>query len=235
MELGVRDSARLLNVSEKTIYRWIKQGLLPAYRVHDQYRFNSAELLEWATTQRVSVSPEMFAEPRCEAELDGLASAIQEGGIHYGVAGGDKATILRSAVALMKISSPDDREFLLQLLLARETLGTTAVGRGIALPHARSPVVMQVAQPTITLCFLAEPVEFGAPDGQPVGTLFTLLSPTVRAHLHMLARLSFALQQADFAETILRRASREAIWAASAKIDQQISEVVPDGLPNHHE
>ncbi len=35
MELSVRDSARILNVSEKTIYRWIKQGTLPAYRIND--------------------------------------------------------------------------------------------------------------------------------------------------------------------------------------------------------
>ncbi len=229
MELGVRDSARLLNVSEKTIYRWIKQGLLPAYRVHDQYRFNSAELLEWATTQRVSVSPEMFAEPRGEAELEGIASALKEGGIHYAVPGGDKPAILRSAVSLMPIAAPDDREFLLQLLLARESLGTTAVGRGIAVPHVRSPVVMQVERPTITLCFLAQPVEFGAVDGQPVGTLFTLLSPTVRAHLRMLARLSFALQQADFAEIIRQAAAPDTILAACERIDQRISEVAPHG------
>ena len=48
--IDVRDSARLLNVSEKTIYRWVKQGKLPAYRINEQYRFNRAELLEWATS-----------------------------------------------------------------------------------------------------------------------------------------------------------------------------------------
>ncbi len=88
---------------------------------------------------------------------------------------------------------------------------------------------MQVERPTITLCFLAQPVEFGAMDGQPVGTLFTLLSPTVRAHLRMLARLSFALQQADFAEIILQPGTPDEILAACQRIDQRISEVAPDG------
>jgi PTS system nitrogen regulatory IIA component len=40
MQLGVRDAATLLNVSEKSIYRWIKQGVIPAYQINDQYRFN---------------------------------------------------------------------------------------------------------------------------------------------------------------------------------------------------
>ena len=40
MQLTVRDVSDLFKVSEKTVYRWINQGLLPAYRVNDQYRFN---------------------------------------------------------------------------------------------------------------------------------------------------------------------------------------------------
>lgn len=54
MGLNVRDSAKLLRVSEKTIYRWVQQGKLPAYPVNEQYRFNRAELLEWATSQRIN-------------------------------------------------------------------------------------------------------------------------------------------------------------------------------------
>ena len=51
MTLTVKDIARLLSVSEKTVYRWISQGQLPAYQVHEQYRFNRAEILEWATSR----------------------------------------------------------------------------------------------------------------------------------------------------------------------------------------
>ena len=48
--------AELLKVSEKTVYRWVNDRSLPGYRVSGQYRFNRAELLEWATAQRVNVS-----------------------------------------------------------------------------------------------------------------------------------------------------------------------------------
>lgn len=208
MELSVRESASLLNVSEKTIYRWIKQGELPAYRVHDQYRFNRAELLEWATARRVNVSVDIFAEPQHSSPAVPLAEAISAGGIHYHVGGADRTAALRSVVELMPLPPDADREFVLHVFLTRELLGSTAIGNGIALPHVRNPVVMSVPRPMITLCFLERPVEYDAIDGQPVHTLFTMLSPTVRAHLQMLARLSFALRQPTFADVISCRGAR---------------------------
>lgn len=227
MELTVRDSARLLNVSEKTIYRWIKLGTLPAYRVNEQYRFHRAELLEWATSQRINVSADIFVEPDSGAATVGLGEALRSGGVHYRVGGADKEAILRVVVELMPLPDQVNRQFLLEVLLARESLGSTSVGDGIAVPHVRNPVVMHVPRPMITLCFLEKPVDFGAIDGRPVHTLFTMLSPTVRAHLNLLARLSFALRQPEFAELIRRPGSREEILAAGAAVDRSVHPASP--------
>jgi len=224
MELSVRDSARLLKVSEKTIYRWVKQGTLPAYRVNEQYRFNRAELLEWATSQRVNVSAEIFAEPDDGSTTFTLTDALREGGIHFRVGGAEKHAVLQAAVELMPLPDQVSRQFVLEVFLARESLGSTAIGQGIAVPHVRSPVVMHVSRPMITLCFLEQPVDFGAIDGKPVRTLFTMLGPTVRAHLNLLARLSFGLQQPAFADVISRQATREEILAESDSVDRGIQQ-----------
>src|SRR5271169_826281 len=97
MKLSVRDAARLLNVSEKSVYRWIKDGAIPAYQVNDQYRFNRAELLEWATSRRIQVSPEIFAEPEGgETPLPALSEALRMGGIYYRISGTDKASVLHA-------------------------------------------------------------------------------------------------------------------------------------------
>ena len=130
MELSVKDSAKLLKVSEKTIYRWVKQGKLPTYRVNEQYRFNRAELLEWATSQRINVSVEIFSEPDGgKSPVAGLAESLRAGGIHYRIGGADKAAVLKSIVEVMLLPEEVDRQFLLQVLLARESLGSTAVGQ----------------------------------------------------------------------------------------------------------
>jgi len=224
MKLLVRDAARLLDVSEKTIYRWIKQGSIPAYRLNEQYRFNRAELLEWATSRRISLSPEIFREEESEAaSLPRLTEALRAGGIHYRIGGDDKATVLHHVVETLRLPSEVDREFLYAVLLAREALGSTAIGDGIAIPHVRNPVILHLERPMITLCFLERPIDFGALDGRPVNALFTLTSPTVRAHLHLLSRLSFALRDAAFKDAVVRQAPREEILAAAERCERGVA------------
>jgi nitrogen PTS system EIIA component len=220
MQLGIKDVARILNVSEKSLYRWIQRGEMPAYKVNDQYRFNRAELLEWATAKRINVSAELFKEPDASEEImPALSEAIEAGGIFYRLDGRDKESALRAVVGVMRLPPDVDRELVLNVLLARESMASTAIGNGIAIPHVRNPIVLAVRQPLVSLCFLERPVEFGALDGQPVHTLFTLISPTVRVHLYLLARLSHALREKGFAEAVSQQATREAILASARQIE----------------
>lgn len=232
MNLTVRDAARLLQVSEKSIYRWIRDGAIPAYRISEQYRFNRAELLEWATSRRINVSPEIFAEPQDgESPPPMLSEALRAGGVHYRVGGTDKASVLHAVVDMMNLPDEVDREFLYQVLLAREGLGSTAIGEGIAIPHVRNPIVLHLVRPMVTLSFLERPVDFGALDGQPVTTLFTLISPTVRAHLHLLSRLGFALRDTAFKEAVLHQAPREQIVETLRRVEVAVGASRPAGQP----
>jgi len=224
MQLSVKDAARLLVVSEKTIYRWIKQEIIPAYRINEQFRFNKSELLEWATSRRIQVSPEVFAEAESSGgPLPSLSDALAAGGVVYRLDGRDKQTMLHAMVEVMKLPDEVDRTFLYQVLLAREALGSTGTGEGIAVPHVRNPIVLHVNRPTVTLCFLEHPIDFGALDGKPVRVLFALVSPTVRAHLHLLSRLGFVLRDPEFKATVLREASREEIMATLAAAEARLA------------
>lgn len=219
MQLSVKAVSGLLNISEKTVYRWIDERKLPGHQLNGQYRFNRAELLEWATMNRVNVSPRIFEEPESQSSpLPELSDALELGGVFYRLAGATKMDALRSVVEVLRLPDKVDREFLLQVLLAREALESTAIGDGIAIPHVRNPIVLHVPQPTMTLCFLEKPVDFGALDGQPVHTLFTFISPTVKAHLHLLSRLAFALRNPEFKKLVVQQAARDEIMAAAKKI-----------------
>lgn len=228
MNLRVKDAAQLLHVSEKTIYRWVAQSKLPFHQVNNQYRFNRAELLEWATANRVPLSPQIMEEPT-DAFIPSLTEAIQTGGIHYRVEGGDKASVLRSVVSILALPLEVDREFLYQVLLARESLGSTAIGNGIAIPHVRNPITLHVERPLVSLCFLETPIDFEAIDGRPVHTLFTIVSPTIKAHLSLLSRLSFALRDPDFSEVVARVGSREELLSATERMDRKLSEMADNG------
>ena len=58
----------------------------------------------------------------------------------------------------------------MSVLLAREALGSTGIGDGIAMPHVRNPIVLPVDAPIVSLCYLEEAVAVGAVDGKPVRT-----------------------------------------------------------------
>lgn len=237
MQLSVKSTAKILNVSEKTIYRWIQQEIVPFYRINEQYRFNRSELLDWATSRRIQISPEIFQETEhSKTPLPSLSDALKTGGISYRIGGKDKPSVLRSIVDILNLPEEVDREFLYQVLMARETLGSTGIGDGIAIPHVRNPVVLHVSKPSITLCFIDHPIDFRAIDGQPVNTLFTIISPSVRAHLHILSHLSFVLQNQDFKMALKRQASREDLMATLSHAEAALPVLNTDkneAMPTH--
>lgn len=224
MQLTVRDVSKFLNVADSTIARWIKNRGLPAQHVGGQYRFNREELLEWATANQIKVSVELFDHLENEAEpVPSLTEALGAGGIFYQLRDTNKERALRAIVQVLPLPDGIDRELLLRLYLAREASASTAIGDGIALPHVRNPIVLNVTRPMISLCFLEKPVDFGALDGKPVQVLFSLISPTMRSHLQMLSRLSYALHDVKFKEVVLRQGPRDEILQEVRRVEAALA------------
>ncbi len=225
MHLNVREVSKLLKVSEKKVYDWIKRGVLRADRVNDQYRLHRSDLLERTSSREIDIPAQIFEVPSSAgAFMPGLAEALKAGGIFYGLQGDDKAAVLGAIVRSLALPSNTDRESLAQLLLAREALGSTAIGGGIAIPHVRRPILLNSSSPAISLCFLEKPVDFGAFDGQPVFAIFLLISPTARMHLHLLSRLSFALHDAQLKAALVHRATRDEILAEFERVERAMKE-----------
>ena len=223
MQLTVRVVSKLLKVSEKTVYRWIEHDDLPASLVDGRYGFNRGELVEWAAARHIPVPDELFqAVDSVVSTLPSLTEALREGGIFYGVKGTDKGSVLRATVESMPLPEDVDRHLLLQMLLAREAVQSTAVGEGIAIPHVRNPMVLHVPRPMITLCFLDPPVDFDALDGKPVYALFSLISASPRLHLHLLSRLAFALHDPKLKEVIAKRGTKEEILGEALRVEAKL-------------
>jgi PTS system nitrogen regulatory IIA component len=193
MDLSVREVAHLLGVTEKTVHRWLREKAIPTHRLHDQARFNRVEIQEWAADRGLKLPPELLAPPGPPPSLPSLREAVERGGIHYGVPGRSPAEVLGAVTQLPGIPAGVDRALLCELLVGREALTSTGIGGGIGLPHPRDPLVVRVREPVVLVSFLENRVDFRAVDGAPVHVLFTILSPSVRVHLQLLSRLSYAL------------------------------------------
>jgi PTS system nitrogen regulatory IIA component len=191
-------------------------------------RFNRTDLLEWATARRLPISLEAF-----DANLDpgdrapSLMQALQVGGVHHNVPDTDRDSALRAAVERTPMPASLDREFLVEVLIARENTVSTAVGDGIAIPHVRQPVVAPGASSVVSVSYLRKPVAFGAPAEKPVHTIFLIVSPTVRAHLQMLAHLARAILDPGFRAALDRRAQTEELAAEAGRLEKTL----PPSLP----
>ncbi|HEY0592909.1 MAG TPA: PTS sugar transporter subunit IIA [Thermoanaerobaculia bacterium] len=217
MKISVQEAAEFLATDGERVTRWIENDDLPAQRIRGQYRINRTDLLEWATARGVAVAPRAF---RLDDDAPSLADALRAGGVHREVSGTDVHSVIASIVAELPIADENDRELLRHVLHARESLGVTPVGDGIAIPHARTPIILAPAGAVMALSFLTSPLDLGAPDGRPVDTFFLLLCPTVHVHLAMLARLAYGLRDSAFHAAVRERASAEEIVALAAALEE---------------
>lgn len=227
VKLTVADAAAMLGVDEGVIDRWIRDEKLPVHRVNDQHRFHGSELLEWATVRGIRVSSEKFRGPAATRAPVTLVGALTEGSVHHDVGGSDRASVLRAIVDRMPIDE-DEAGLLYDYLLAREELGSTGIGDGIAIPHVRNPIILGVERPTMMVSFLENCVDFHAIDGRPVTTVFTLVTTSIRTHLYLLSRVSAALHEPTFRDAVLRRASREEVLAAALEAEGALSQLPRD-------
>jgi PTS system nitrogen regulatory IIA component len=230
MQLDIRGAAAVLNVPESTIYRWIEQKKLPAKGCDGVYRVARTELLEWATAHDIELSPDIFNEEQVDHDELSLSAALAAGGILDGIGGADKSSILRSMLSKIALPKGFGPDFLQSLFLSREAMGMAAIGGGIAVPHARHPVVVPVMRPSLTLCFLEKPMAM-APGAEPLHTLFVLLSPTIQMHLQMLPRITSLVRDEGVERILAKRASRAEILGEVRRVEKTFSRSAADKNP----
>ena len=225
MKLSVKEVTRIFAVSENEVARWVREQNLPAMMVAGQLRFHGSDLLEWAASRKMSVPPELFCNGNFDGPFGLLRAAITRGGVLPNVPGADKESVLSAVVERLPFLSTAERQELATLLKTREKGGTTAVGDGIAIPHPAHPLVVAGNEPSITLCYLQQPVDFGAGDHLPVHAIFLLLATNIRNHLTLLAELASALHNQQVREAIKNHAGQPAFMRVIDRLCEESVEV----------
>lgn len=109
-------------------------------------------------------------------------------------------------------------ENIFQVLLERERLGSTGLGKGVAIPHARLPGLTHTIAAMLTL---ESPIDFDAADNQPVDIAFSLLVPEddTEHHLQHLSRLVALFRDAETCQKIRNAQSADEIFELLLAID----------------
>lgn len=120
-----------------------------------------------------------------------------------------KSEALDTLVDLMeKRGNLNSKEEYKEAVLKRESLSTTGIGEGIAIPHAKTTAVRE---PGLAAMVIKDGIDFDSLDGEPASLFFLIAAPEGEANLHLdvLARLSMMLMNPDFKEKLLNASSKE--------------------------
>ena len=141
-----------------------------------------------------------------------LENILTPGRSLVNVSGGSKKRVLEQIANLVARELPDlDGQDIFESLIAREKLGSTGFGNGIAIPHCR---LKGCESPVSALLHLDAPIDFDAIDGAPVDLLFVLLVPEAAtdAHLELLRQIASMLDRKEVREKLRSASSNEALY-----------------------
>jgi len=145
-----------------------------------------------------------------------IAKLLPPANVVVGLEASSKKRAFEQAGLLFENNHGIGRSTVFDSLFAREKLGSTGLGQGIAIPHGRIKGLKDALGAFIRL---AEPVPFAAPDGRPVSLLFVLLVPEQanEHHLQLLSELAQMFSDRAFREQLLNAPDALAVHALFAQ------------------
>lgn len=141
-----------------------------------------------------------------------LETILTPGRSLVNVPGGSKKRALEKVANLIAEQVPElAMQDVFEKLIAREKLGSTGFGNGIAIPHCR---LEGCASPVSALLHLDAPIDYDAIDGAPVDLLFVLLVPEAAtdAHLELLRQIASMLDRSEVRERLRQAQSNESLY-----------------------
>ncbi len=149
-----------------------------------------------------------------------LSALLSEGLILLELSASTKVEAIDELVDLLvKENKVLDKQAYLDLVLERERMGSTGIGKGIAIPHGKTDAIKSVA---ISFGRSSKGVDFDALDDQPVKLIFLLAAPNDAGPIYLkaLARLSRILRKEEFRESLLKAKDEKAVLDLITTIEE---------------
>ena len=197
--LTIDEVAKYLRVSERTVYDWAQKGEIPSGKIGTVWRFKKTDLEKWVN-ERLSVNKLVPQSGNIHLE-----TIISPDRIIFLDFSSKRDVLLALVENISTAPQIKNRQELAQEMLKRDELMSTAIGRGIAIPHIRlSSITDLVVSVGISQTDI---IDFQALDDEPVRLLFMIAAAT-NQHAYYLQTLSF------FSARFKNRELRDALLAA---------------------
>ena len=223
--MTLSEVAVYLRLAEKTVLRMAHKGQIPCAKVASQWRFLRSMVDDWLITKmRVVPQNDLASLIESSPELVPLSRLLKAENVVLGLRPGSKEEVLRQLVRpLLRSGSIDREKPFLDKLLDRERIVSTAVGKGVAVPHLRHPRENPSGGPMLVVGVCPEGTDFSSLDGEKTHLFFLLCTDSEVVHLRMLAKVN---RIAGRRETMARLAGAE----SSAEVLQVLIQAEQEGV-----
>jgi len=203
LNLSIREVASLLQIPVVKVQRWVYQGQIPCKFKGNTYYFKEKDILKWAKSHGMIISRGVEGEKNIVSENDcTLKKGIENGGVFFDHKGDDIYSVIENAIEKIDFPEKLDKSLILNELISREEIASTGIGKGVAIPHTRRELGLKCKHFMVPVFFLKNRVDFNSIDNQPVFVLFFMFSPSAKAHLKLLSRLSYLLRDKAFLDNL---------------------------------
>jgi PTS system nitrogen regulatory IIA component len=210
--LTIEEVAKYLRVSERTVYDWAQKGEIPAGKIGTVWRFKKAEIEKWVNNR---LSVHKTASNTGAVQVEAILSPERILFLNYAA---KKDALLAMAENLADAPQVKNRQELAEEILRREELMSTAIGRGIAIPHVRlASVTDLVVSVGISKTDI---VDFQPLDDEPVRLHF-MIAAAYNQHAYYLQTLSFfsaRLKNKDLRSSLLTSQTEAEAYGLLTKV-----------------
>lgn len=138
-----------------------------------------------------------------------FSSLIDRGDVYYNIKGSTSTEVLTSLVKVARTPKAIDKKVLKEALIERETIATTAIGKGFAIPHPRRHLTADEKDAMVVVAYLDTPLDWHALDGKPVSTLFLVISAEAQSHLSALSAIACLAGKEEFQKIMAKQPSKK--------------------------
>lgn len=223
MDLTIKEVASLLQVTEQDIQKWLEEGTIPSYKINQEIRFSREEIESWVLRSHDHLHMESV-ETNYGTQQFNFFRALHRGLVLTEVEGKTKEEIIRNSVALIEKTLDFDGQTVSELLLERENLMSTAINKGVAVPHTRD-FLMSKNYDAVVVVYPKEPIEYDALDHQPVHTLFFLFASQDKKHLSLLSKIAFFCNQSEHIELLQEKPEKKKLLSAVQNWEASLSQL----------
>ncbi|MFH1416112.1 MAG: PTS sugar transporter subunit IIA [Elusimicrobiota bacterium] len=189
--LTTQELSKYLKLNEKTVLKLAQTGKIPGFKIGNQWRFYLSTVDEYLQDNIIKTSAYNIGEMITTTDIMPLSRLTDNSLINLNLKSiGHEDVLMELSNIAFEAGIADTAHHLEMKLLEREKMLSTAIGKGIAMPHPRNPNEELFRRPCVVIARSIQGVYFKAPDGNKVHMFFMPCATNVMMHLKLLSKIA---------------------------------------------